>query len=267
MSALLVAAAACADNDAARPGTSPGANSDVSTTRVECTEPFVVLSALPRTEPGFTQGLAFLDGALYESTGRYGESAIRQLDRTTFAVVDQVVLPADRFGEGLTALGGSLYQLTWREEVGYVWGPDLSTRGTFTYAGEGWGLTTDGTSLIRSDGSNRLVWTDPTTMLDTRELLVFDGDGPVTELNELEWVDGMILANVWQTDTVVVIDPADGRVLARLDLADLRPEATLADPNAVLNGIAFDPQTGALLVTGKRWPVMYEVAIDLDCWR
>lgn len=232
-----------------------------------CSQAYEVRSTTTRSSQAFTQGFTFLDGELFESTGLYGKSAIQRLDRATFEVVDREALPAGQFGEGLVGLNGLLYQLTWRENVGHVWNPDLTRVSTFAYRGEGWGITTDGTSLIRSNGSDRLVWFDPKTMQDTGEISVVDERGPVTNLNELEWVDGMVFANVWKTDIVVVINPSDGRVVARLDLAAHRPPETLGDANAVLNGLALDPGTGALLVTGKLWPTVLELALAAPCWR
>ena len=216
----------------------------------------------PHDPTAFTQGLVFHDGVLYESTGRYNESTLRRVELQTGKVLQKVDVPPQHFAEGLALLGGKLYQLTWQDKVGFVY--DLATlqqSGTFGYAGEGWGLTTDGTSLIMSDGSNQLRFLDPQTYQVTRTVDVRDGDEFIQQINELEWVRGEIWANVWHSDRIARINPQTGQVVGWLDLADLYPEAQRTDGEAVLNGIAYDPQGDRLFVTGKLWPALYEIRV------
>lgn len=232
-----------------------------------CAQGFRVVSTIPRDDPAFTQGLVFVGDRLFESTGRYGESALREVDPDTLATIRSEPLPDELFGEGLAHHDGRLVQLTWREQRALVWGIDTwRPDQVFTYVGEGWGLTTDGDAFVQSDGSAVLRWRDTATFDVERELEVHDATGPITQLNELELVDGMVFANVFGTATIVVVDPADGRVVASLDLSSLVPELADDDPNAVLNGIALVPGTGELLVTGKHWPAAHRLALDTPCW-
>ena len=221
-----------------------------------------VVRSLPHDPGAFTQGLFFVDGRLFESTGIEGESDVREVDLATGAVRRKHELPAPYFGEGIAALGGRLYQLTWRHGKAFVY--DLATfapRDTLAYYGEGWGLTTDGESLIMSDGTARLRFLDPRTFAVRRTLDVRDGASPVSQLNELEWVDGEILANVWQSDQIVRIDPQTGAVKGWLDLAGLLAPADRHGREDVLNGIAYDPAAKKLYVTGKWWARVYEIAL------
>ncbi|MEM7786603.1 MAG: glutaminyl-peptide cyclotransferase [Bacteroidota bacterium] len=215
----------------------------------------------PHDPSAFTQGL-LLDGeTLYESTGLYGESSLRRVDLDSGAVLDSVRLGEAYFGEGLAALGGRLYQLTWLEERVFVYDPEtLAPLDTLVVPGEAWGLATDGDRLVLSDGSDRLRWVDPATFATVREVRVRDGGRPVPQLNELEVIDGFVYANVWQSGSIAVIDPADGIVIQWLDLTELtRYHQSLG--RDVLNGIAYDAASGHLLVTGKLWPTLY--AFDL----
>jgi glutaminyl-peptide cyclotransferase len=219
------------------------------------------LATLPHDAGAFTEGLLIQGGTLYESTGLRGQSSVRIVDLTTGTVRQRVTLPVPYFGEGIAAQGGRLYQLTWEENTAFVY--DLSTLGqvgNVSYGGEGWGLTSDGTSLIRSDGSNNLQFLDPATFQVRKTLAVFDGTVPVHRLNELEWVNGEIWANVWQYDVIARIDPTTGLVKQWLDLTALNPPIRHTNPEAVANGIAYDAVTGKVYVTGKLWPVMYEIA-------
>ncbi|HEX8692569.1 MAG TPA: glutaminyl-peptide cyclotransferase [Longimicrobium sp.] len=214
----------------------------------------------PHDPAAFTQGLVFHDGQLYESTGRYGESSLRRVRLETGEVLEKVAVPERHFAEGLALLGGRLYQLTWQDGMGFIY--DVGTlrqQGTFPYEGEGWGLTTDGTSLILSDGSNVLRFLDPATAAVTRTVEVTDGGQPVHQLNELEWVRGEVWANVWHDRRVARIDPETGRVKAWLDLSGLVPTPQPTDNEAVLNGIAYDPAADRLFVTGKLWPTLFEI--------
>jgi len=223
-----------------------------------------VVETYPHDVQAFTQGLLFHDGFLYESTGQYGESTLRRVDPESGRVEQVVHLPRRFFGEGLAWHDGRLYQLTWKEGTGFVYDPStLEKTGEFTYEGEGWGLTSDGQQLIMSNGTPKLRFLNPKTFEVTRELTVRDAGVPVEKLNELEYVEGRILANLWTSDDIVCIDPATGRVTARLDVSRLqRPRPP--NPDAVANGIAYDPDTRLLFLTGKRWPELYAVRIEGD---
>jgi glutaminyl-peptide cyclotransferase len=214
----------------------------------------------PHDPRAFTQGLLWHDGLLYESTGRYGESTIRAVDLETGEVRRRVDLPPQYFGEGIALLHGHLYQLTWREGVAFLWDPaTLREAGRVQYSGEAWGLTTDGESLIVSDGSSYLTWVDPGTFAVRRTVRVTDGGRPVDQLNELEWVRGEVWANVWHSNHIMRIDPATGALVGRLDLSALVPP--IADNEAVLNGIAYDEAGDRLFVTGKLWPRLFEISV------
>jgi len=221
-----------------------------------------VVNVYPHDAQGYTQGLIFHDGYLYESTGLNGRSSVRKVELTTGDVVQQRALDARYFGEGLAEWKGRLLQLTWRSEVGFIY--DLATftpRGTFTYRGEGWGLTHDGKSLILSDGTATLRFIDPATFREMRRVIVMDGNTPVTELNELEYVAGEVYANVWHTNRIARISTATGRVNAWIDLTGLMSSPFRLEPEAVLNGIAYDAVGKRLFVTGKLWPKLFEVQV------
>jgi len=224
---------------------------------------YTVVREVPHDTDAYTQGLLLHDGSLYESTGLLGRSQLRRLDPETGAVLASISLPADRFGEGLALLDDRLYQLTWKSRVGYVY--DVSTLAlldSFAYDSEGWGLTTDGTSLILGDGSSTLRFLDLETFEVTREIVVRDGNSPLGALNELEYARGHLFANVYQSDWIVRIDPESGVVLEWIDLAGILPQKKRTPVTDVLNGIAFVESTGNLLVTGKLWPTMFELQLD-----
>lgn len=220
-----------------------------------------VLRTVPHDPTAFTQGLELADGVLYEGTGIEGESVLRTVDPATGAERRRVDLPDEFFGEGITVVGPRIWQLTWRNHVAIERDrATLAERGRVDYPGEGWGLCHDAAAgrLVMSDGSDRLTFRDPTSFERTGEVPVTSAGRPVQRLNELECAHGSVFANVWQTDTIVRIDPASGRVTAELDLTGLLPadERARAD---VLNGIAAVPGTDEFLVTGKYWPKMYRV--------
>jgi glutaminyl-peptide cyclotransferase len=224
--------------------------------------PVEQVNTYPHDPNAFTQGLEYHGGRLYESTGRHGESSLREVELETGRVLRRVNLGAQYFGEGLTVMDGRIYQLTWQSGVGFIYDLESFRQvGTFEYRGEGWGLMNDGTSLIMSDGSHQLRYLDPRTFQVTRVLEVRDGGAPVHQLNELEWVRGEIWANVWHSDHVARIDPGTGRVIAWLDLSALHPPHQRRDPEAVLNGIAWDAATDRLFVTGKWWPRVFEIRV------
>ncbi|MBF0480804.1 MAG: glutaminyl-peptide cyclotransferase [Desulfovibrionaceae bacterium] len=219
----------------------------------------------PHDETAFTQGLLLLDGKLYESTGLYGHSELRRIDPATGAALERQVLPARLFGEGLAASGGVLYQLTWKENtVRKYSAATLAPLGELPQGGEGWGLAFDGRDFIRSDGSNRLYFHSPATFAPVRTIEVTDNGAPVDRLNALAFVRGMILANIWYSDKIAVISPAGGKVLGWLDMTALRPASCPPGSEKVFNGIAYDPGSGWLYLTGKLWPRLFVVEVD---WR
>jgi len=219
-----------------------------------------VIGRRPHDPRAFTQGLLFAGGAFLESTGGYGESSLRRVDPDTGIVLASVSLPAKFFGEGLARLRGELFQLTWRENKCFVYDEaTLAKRRELTFEGEGWGLTSDGhEALVLSDGSATLRFLDPATLRVVRAIEVREGARRIDQLNELEWVRGEILANLWHTRLIARIDPRSGQVLGYLDLAGL-PEPHHDDPEAVLNGIAYDEAGDRLFVTGKLWTSIFEV--------
>lgn len=224
---------------------------------------YQVVRAFPHDAEAFTQGLVYVDGHLYESTGLNGRSSLRMVDLQTGHVLQRHDLPAEYFGEGLTNWGSSLVQLTWKAGTALVYDRfSFAVQRTLHYPGEGWGLTQDGKNLILSDGTSVLHFLDPRTFREIRRISVVDDDNrPLMNLNELEYVQGEIYANVWETDWVVRISPRDGKVLGWMDLSGLMDKSRLADPDAVLNGIAYDPQWNRLFVTGKLWPKLFEIKV------
>jgi glutamine cyclotransferase len=224
---------------------------------------YQVVRSFPHDREAFTQGLIYKNGFFYEGTGLVGRSGIRKVKLESGEVVQAKPLGAPYFGEGITDWNGSLVQITWQSEIGFVY--DLDTfeqKKTFTYKGEGWGITHDGTRLIMSDGQpeGALRFLDPVTLKETGRITVRDARGPVTHLNELEYVKGEIYANVWQTDRIARISPKDGRVTGWIDLSGLLPASERAR-DAVLNGIAYDAAGDRLFVTGKLWPRVFEIKL------
>jgi glutamine cyclotransferase len=221
-----------------------------------------VLNAFPHDREAFTQGLVIADGVLYEGTGLNGRSSLRRVELKTGTVLQRHALPDRYFGEGVTVLGSKIFQLTWRSGLAFVYDREtLAPRQIFPYPAEGWGLTTDGTHLITSDGTATLRFLEPDSFAEVRRLTVVDQAGPVTRLNELEYVEGRIYANVWQTDRVAIIDAASGRVTGWLDLGGLLTPEERALPVDVLNGIAYDSRSGRLFVTGKLWPRLFQIEL------
>jgi len=223
---------------------------------------YEVVNKWPHDPSAFTQGLVFLDGKLLESTGQEGNSSLRSVDLQTGKVLKKVDVPIPYFAEGIALLNNKIYQLTWQHRVGFIYDAQtLQKVGEFNYSGEGWGLTTDGRSLILSDGSNRIRFINPDSFQVTKTIAVLDGNRPVGELNELEYVNGEIYANVWHEDRIAAIDPETGRVKSWIDLSGLLQPGDVQDPEAVLNGIAFDQASNRLFVTGKLWPQLFEIKI------
>jgi glutaminyl-peptide cyclotransferase len=222
---------------------------------------YQVVRSYPHDPRAFTQGLVYLDGFLYESTGLEGESSLRRVRLENGEVLQIHRLEKRYFGEGLAAWRDRLIQLTWQTEIGFVYDREtFRPVRTFTYKGEGWGLTHDGSRLIMSDGSSFLRFLDPETFQETGRIQVRDGGRPVENLNELEYVKGEVFANVFQTDRIVRIDPATGRVTRWIDLAGLLTPSEARGVD-VLNGIAYDAAKDRLFVTGKWWPRVFEIRI------
>jgi glutamine cyclotransferase len=223
---------------------------------------FSIVAVFPHDPGAFTQGLAIDAGRLYEGTGQYGASSVRRVDLASGRPEEQRALGPSYFGEGIAILDGLLYQLTWKNGVAVVFDLDtFEVVRSMPYSGEGWGLTHDGRELIMSDGSATIRFRDPQTFAVTREIEVRDNGVPVPMLNELEYIDGEIWANIWYDDRIVRIAPADGAVLGYVDLANLYPRSARSS-EAVLNGIAYDAAAKRLFVTGKNWPQLYEIRVE-----
>ena len=224
---------------------------------------FQIIRTYPHDPNAFTQGLVLVDGHLYESTGRNGHSSIRMIDLSTGWVLKEYDLPQEYFGEGLTDWHDTLIQLTWISGVAFVYDRSTFTvRRTMHYTGEGWGLTHDSRALILSDGTPTLRLLDPNSFREIKKLNVRDGHNqPVKNLNELEYVEDEIYANVWHENRIARISPRTGRVLGWIELSDLVKTVEVSDPEAVLNGIAYDTKSGHLFVTGKLWPKLFEIKI------
>lgn len=259
--AVLASLCACGRDasraDSARSVTTPPPDSAAATARDFALE---VVNSMPHDPEAFTQGLVYEAGAFYESTGLEGKSSVRKVDANSGIVLREQKLDKRYFGEGLALFGGELFQLTWKSGVAFVY--DTATfalRRSFRYQGEGWGLTTDGTSLLMSDGTSRIRFLDPRTGAVRRSVTVTDAGAPVEKLNELEFVKGELLANIWQTNQIARIDPATGKVTAWIDAAGLLTSAERREDVDVLNGIAYDAGGDRLFVTGKLWPRVFEV--------
>lgn len=274
--ALAVASAACG-NGGATPGPHAGETAPRTTPQAASDdEPpapdpdatpvwsYRVVAAYPHDRYAFTQGLVFANGRLFESTGGYGVSDVREVELGTGRVVRQRRLEPRLFGEGLIARDGQLVQLTWQQETALVYdAADLRPLFRESYTGEGWGLAFDGQRLILSDGTPRLRFLHPDSFAQLGTLDVTDQGKPVSQLNELEWVDGALLANVWHSDRIARIDVATGKVTAWIDLAGIIdvPPTPPSDPQNVLNGIAWDAAGKRLFVTGKNWPKLFHVEL------
>lgn len=210
----------------------------------------------------FTQGLVFVDGFLFEGTGLRGRSSLRKVDLLTGRILQYRNLPAHFFGEGITVYHNKVIQLTWRSHQGFVYDKDtFQLLGTFPYPTEGWGITHDGEHLIMSDGTSTLYFLDPHTYKEMRRINVRNPGGPVSNLNELEYVQGLILANIWRTDMIVQISPDTGDIVGWIDLRGLLGPEDRFHRVDVLNGIAYDQRNDRLFVTGKLWPSLFEIEL------
>lgn len=281
---LLFIVASCGE-----PANKPNANSTVNVNKSSI-EPkavpvysYDIVRAYPHDPKAFTQGLIFRDGFIYEGTGQEGESELRKVDPATGKVVQKHVLPREVFGEGITAIGDKIYQITWRDGVAWEYNlTDFKMLREMSYIGEGWGLTSDGTHLIMSDGTHLLKFVDPQSFKTARSVPVMQDAGkPLYLLNELEWVKGEIWANIWHSEetetgttqgrmpnigrpnTIARIDPASGRVVGWIDLAGISPEDQRSgdDSEKTLNGIAYDEVGDRIFITGKNWKKLYEIKL------
>jgi glutaminyl-peptide cyclotransferase len=223
---------------------------------------FKIVRTFPHDPSAFTQGLAYYDGFLYEGTGLQGRSSLRKVNMETGKVVREIDLAPEFFGEGITVLKNEILQLTWESQIGFVYRlSDFHLLRQFSYPGEGWGLTTDGRDIFMSDGTPEIRVLDPDTLAEKRRFIVHDGSAPVRELNELEFVEGQIFANIWQTDRIVRISPQNGKVVGWIDLKGLLSPVYRLESGAVLNGIAYDPEGKRLFVTGKLWPKIFQIEV------
>ncbi len=221
-----------------------------------------VKAVLPHDRRAFTQGLVFEDGIFYEGTGLYARSSLRKVTPETGAVLQQENLAPNLFGEGITVWGDKIIQLTWKARKGFVYDKNTFERlKTFSYPTEGWGITHDDTRLIMSDGTATLYFWDPETLAEIGKITVTDGGAPVVRLNELEYINGEIYANIWQTNRIARINPNTGQVTGWIDLTGLLSAEDIAEPVDVLNGIAFDADNNRLFVTGKLWPKIFEIEL------
>jgi len=231
-------------------------------TLARAADSYRVLNTWPHDPQAFTQGLVYVDGHLYESTGINGQSSLRMVDLESGRVLQEQLVDSKYFAEGLTDWGSTLVQLTWETHVGLVYDRfSFRLLRTFSYTGEGWGLTHDAKSLILSDGTPTLRFLDPATFKEMRRLTVTDHGKLVRDINELEYIDGQVYANIWHSDRIARISPRTGKVLGWIDLKGLLPESERSSPEAVLNGIAWDAQHRRLFVTGKQWPKLFEIEV------
>ncbi len=223
---------------------------------------YQVINVFAHDPSAFTQGLVFEDGWLYEGTGRRGYSSLRKVELASGDVVQTIDLPAEFFGEGITIFDDRIIQLTWQSNVGFVYDKDsFDLLQEFQYPTEGWGITHDGARLIMSDGTATLRFLDPETLDEIGAVDVYDVNGPVVRLNELEFIGGELFANVWQTDAIARIDPETGQVTGWVDLTGLLTLDNAEQRVDVLNGIAYDAEGERLFVTGKWWPKLYEIRV------
>ena len=223
---------------------------------------YKIIKSYPHDIKAFTQGLVFENGTLYEGTGLNGQSSLRKVELETGKILQIRNLSSEFFGEGVTIFGDRIIQLTWRSNVGFVYDIDtFELIEEFNYFTEGWGLTHDGTNLILSDGTATLYFLDPKTFVVIDQIDVFDYNGPVVRLNELEYINGEIYANVWQTDRIAMISPSSGRVTGWINLGGLLDNEVTSGSAGVLNGIAYDSEFERLVVTGKFWPKLFEIEL------
>jgi glutamine cyclotransferase len=222
---------------------------------------YKVVATYPHSTSNYTEGLFYLNGLFYEGTGMSGHSSLLAIDPATGAISQRLDLPPQYFGEGIVDFGPNLYEWTWQSHTGFIYDRfSLRTISQFTYTGEGWGMTRTAKEIITSDGTATLRFRNA-AFAETHHIVVKDTGKPVDQLNELEFIKGEIYANVWHSDRIARISPTTGRVLGWIDLSGLRPASTLTNPEAVLNGIAYDAQHDRIFVTGKQWPTIFEIKV------
>jgi glutamine cyclotransferase len=228
---------------------------------------YSIVHTYPHDTSSFTEGLFYSDSFLYESSGSGNFpnpiSTLRRVDLTTGAVLQEYTLPTQYFGEGIAVVNNTIIQLTWESNIGFIYNKTtFALLGNFTYPTQGWGLTFDGTNLIMSDGTDHLYFLNPTTFQQTREIQVYNGSTPVDNINSLCYINGEVYANIWLTNTIVIINPETGQVTAWINLTGLPASVAVdSNSNAVLNGIAYDPQGDRLFVTGKDWADLYQIKL------
>jgi glutamine cyclotransferase len=258
--ALILAVAACNSND-----TSTDHITVTNALPAPASLSYSLVGTYPHDTSYYTEGFQVYNNELFESTGNYGASKLVKSDLKTGKPIKELKLDPKYFGEGLTVLNDTIYQMTYREKTGFVYDLNFKLIRTFTYDTEGWGMTTDGQSLIMSDGSSNLYYRDPATFRTQKIVGVVDNNGPVSNVNELEYVDGFIYANIWNTDNIIKIDPQNGHVVGRINFAGLLEQSGKPAPSYevgnVLNGIAYDPAKKTFLITGKLWPLVFEVKL------
>ncbi len=256
----LVVACGSAVSPAAESAASSAAASQAPVSTGPAQLAYRIVRSHPHDRAAFTQGLTIADGQLYEGTGLYGESKLRRVDLLTGAVLQEIELDSRYFGEGIAVVGDRIVQLTYQTGVGFVYDrKSFKQLREFRYPGEGWGLTYDGQRLIMSDGTDTIRFWHPETLEEMGRMRVRDGDLAVTRINELEYVDGALYANIWEQERIARIDPRTGIVTAWVDMSNLLTATERSRGVDVLNGIAHDPRTGNFLVTGKLWPWVFEV--------
>jgi glutamine cyclotransferase len=256
---LFAAVLACSEPSTARQAAQSSEESAADSVPVYT---YQVVNTWPHDDEAYTQGLVFYDGQLFESTGLRGESTLRRVELKTGKVKKKVEIAREYFAEGIAIFRDKIFQLTWQSRKGFVYDlKKFKPEGEFGYEGEGWGLTHDGHSLIMSDGTNRIRFLDPASFQVQRTISVFDQGQPLTQINELEYINGEIYANIWKTDRIVRIDPTTGKINAWVDMTGLHHRGDPASVENCLNGIAYDAEHDRLFVTGKRWPSLYEIRL------
>jgi glutaminyl-peptide cyclotransferase len=266
ISALIFSACSGAPPNSATLKSAPAAASSPSSISAAPSPPpvqlytYKIINVYPHHSDAFTEGLVFDNGSLYEGTGMYKESSLRRVDLASGRILQNYQLPEKYWGEGITVFKDTLIQLTYQTHIGFVYHKNsFELLRQFTYPTEGWGLTTDGGRLIMSDGSSRLYFRDPVTLEPTGSIEVTDNGSPVNNINELEYINGRVYANIWLSDRIAIIEPQNGRLSGWFDLTGLLQTQGSATRVDVLNGIAFDPLTGRLFITGKWWPHLFEI--------
>lgn len=219
-----------------------------------------IVNTYPHDKKDYTQGLFYENGIMYEGTGQYGESKLKKINFETGKIVAELNLEANFFGEGITPYKDKIIQLTWKSKTGFVYDKSsFKLLTTLNYNSEGWGITTDDKRLIMSDGTQNIHFLDPEYFNETGKIEVYDNNGPVENINELEYVDGLVYANIWQTEEIIAFDPSTGKVIKRIDCRKIIPNGYQNEHENTLNGIAYDKDNNRFFITGKRWPSLFEV--------